>query len=96
MSFLSSDNYIAALRIGPILVFSTLNSVPQLSNMCSLILHQLSIIIYINEYTVETNNTVLLIHSPHLTGKVLSPFLLSISRWGTGYQRKLSFQLNPP
>lgn len=32
----------------------------------------------------------------HLTGNVLSPFLLSISRCGTGYQRKFSFQLKPP
>lgn len=32
----------------------------------------------------------------YLTGSVLSPFLRSISRCGTGYQRKFSFQLNPP
>lgn len=32
----------------------------------------------------------------YLTGSVLSPFRRSISLWGTGYQRKFSFQLNPP
>lgn len=32
----------------------------------------------------------------YLTGSVLSPFLRSISLCGTGYQRKFSFQLNPP
>lgn len=32
----------------------------------------------------------------YLTGSVLSPLRRSISRWGTGYQRKFSFQLNPP
>lgn len=33
---------------------------------------------------------------PHLTGSVRSPLRRSISLWGTGYQRKLSFQLKPP
>lgn len=32
----------------------------------------------------------------HLTGSVRSPFRRSISLWGTGYQRKFSFQLKPP
>ena len=31
-----------------------------------------------------------------LTGSVRSPLRRSISLWGTGYQRKLSFQLKPP
>lgn len=33
---------------------------------------------------------------PDLTGRVRSPLRRSISLWGTGYQRKLSFQLKPP
>ena len=32
----------------------------------------------------------------NLTGSVRSPLRRSISLWGTGYQRKLSFQLKPP
>lgn len=36
------------------------------------------------------------ISSSHLSGMVLSPPLLSTSRWGTGYQRNCSFQLKPP
>lgn len=32
----------------------------------------------------------------HLTGSVRSPLRRSISLCGTGYQRKLSFQLKPP
>ena len=32
----------------------------------------------------------------YLTGRVRSPLRRSISLWGTGYQRKLSFQLKPP
>lgn len=36
MSFLSSDNHLSALRLGQVLVFSALNSVPQLSDMYSI------------------------------------------------------------
>lgn len=32
----------------------------------------------------------------HFVGLLLSPPLLSSSLWGTGYQRKFSFQLKPP
>lgn len=91
MSFLSSDSYIAALRM-----VRSWCSLPWTTChnylMCSL--RYRSKILAIKHHYLHKQ--VLLICCPYLTGKVLSPFLLSISRWGTGYHRKFSFQLNPP
>lgn len=45
---------------------------------------------------IHLSNCMISISVCYLTGRVLSPFLRSISLCGTGYQRKFSFQLKPP
>lgn len=45
---------------------------------------------------IHLSNCLTSISVCYLTGRVLSPFLRSISLCGTGYQRKFSFQLKPP